>query len=594
MENNKNVIMATVLSMVVLLLWTWFVEKPKMERREEQKKIAREVALKQPKVNNVKATGDQNSIPDINNSSGFTPNLRDSRPVVVALKTRSQIIDESARNRIQITSGNINGSIFLKGARFDDLSFNHYFDTIAKRKEVVLFSPSNSKGRYFADFGWISSDYKMDLPTPKTVWKSSSKTLTPQQPVTLKWRNRQRVEFQVEISMDEDFMFFIKQRVVNKSRKAITVANYGRINRSLNQLGQQNYILHEGFIGAFNGVLEELTYKDAAEDGPSKFSSSGSVWQGITDKYWLSSIIADRKFDYNADFSHKVSNSNNIYNTQFVSQEYMIDPGASLEFDHKLFAGAKKVKLIDKYSSDYDITLFDRAIDFGWFYFLTKPFFFAIDFIYKVIGNFGVAILLFTVIVKMALFPMANKSYRAIARMKGLSPKVNEIRERHKDDKMEMNRKIMDVYKREKVNPASGCLPVLLQIPVFFALYKVIFVTLDMRHAPFFGWIKDLSAPDPTSIFNLFGLLPFEVGGMLAIGVWPILMGLTMVLQQKLSPPVTDPTQAKVMKFLPYILAFILASFPAGLVIYWTWNNLLSVLQQLYINKMVARESAKK
>ena len=587
MQSNKNIIYATILSMVVLLCWTWFVEKPRIEKREAQNKA---YIAQQAKIQKNQAPARSRSV---SKTESFTPNLRDSRPVVIALKTRDQILEQSKSQRIAIQSGNLHGSIYLKGARFDDLTLVNYFETIEKKKEVVIFAPSKSKQRYFADFGWISSDYNVDLPNPETVWRTSSKTLTPDNPVTLKWRNKQRIQFQVEISMDEDFMFFIKQKVVNKSRKNITIANYGRINRVLNDLGQKNYIMHQGFIGAFNEVLEEVSYSNAIDDGDQKFSSSGSVWQGITDKYWLSSVIADKNFDYNSKFSHKVSNGNNIYNTEFISQEFALEPGMDLSFDHKLFAGAKKVKLIDQYSSDYDIVLFDRAIDFGWLYFLTKPFFFAIDFIYKVTGNFGVAILLFTVFIKLALFPMANKSYKAIARMKGLSPKVNKIREECKKDKMEMNRQIMGLYKREKVNPASGCLPVLLQIPVFFSLYKVIFVTLDMRHAPFFGWIKDLSAPDPTSIFNLFGLLPFQVGGILLIGVWPILMGATMVIQQKLSPPVADPTQAKVMKFLPYFMAIILASFPAGLVIYWTWNNLLSVLQQFYINKMVAKESGK-
>ncbi len=585
MENNKNIIYATILSMVVLLCWTWFFEKPRIEKREEQKKILREVQAKQKKnqVDTSKSVARQRG----------TPNLRDSRPVVVALKTREQILDQTKGQRISIQSENLHGSIYLKGARFDDLTLVKYFETIEKKKEVVIFAPSTSKQRYFADFGWVSSDYSMELPGPNSLWKADSEVLTPDSPVTLKWHNKQRVEFQVKISVDENFMFFVDQKVINKSRKNITIANYGRINRVLNDLGQQNYIMHQGFIGAFNEILEEVTYRDAIEDGPKEFSSKGSAWQGITDKYWLSSLVADKNFEYSSKFSHKTSNGNNIFNTEFISQEFALDPGMELVFSHKLFAGAKKVNLIDKYSSNYDIALFDRAIDFGWLYFITKPFFFAIDFIYKLIGNFGVAILVFTVIIKLALFPMASKSYRAIARMKGLNPKVVKIKEQHKDDKMEMNRQIMALYKREKVNPASGCLPILLQIPVFFALYKVIFVTLDMRHAPFFGWIKDLSAPDPTSIFNLFGLLPFEVGGILLIGVWPLLMGATMVIQQKLSPPVTDPTQAKVMKYLPYIMAFILASFPAGLVIYWTWNNLLSVLQQLYINKMVERENQK-
>lgn len=587
MENNKNILIATLLSMVVLLSWTWFVEKPKMEKREVLK---RQYQARQSQVTKSSQGQVKNKASNSRQYSA-APNLKDNRPVVLALKSREQILKETARNRIAIITDNLHGSINLRGAKFDDITLAKYFQSIKKEKEVILFSPTTSRQRYFADFGWASSNEKIRLPNPETIWRSRSKVLTPQRPITLYWNNGQGLRFEMEVAIDNDFMFKVNQKVINKSRRQYTIANYGRINRALNNLGQQNYILHEGFIGSFNEVLEELTYKDSIEDKMVKFKSSGSTWQGITDKYWLTSIVADNGFEYNSTFSHKINNGNNIFNSEFVSQEFIIEPKSSISFSHKLFAGAKKVKLIDRYASDYDIKLFDRAIDFGWFYFLTKPFFFALDFIYKLIGNFGVAILIFTVLIKLLLFPMANKSYKAIARMKGLAPKVNDIKEKFKDNKMEMNRHIMEVYKREKVNPASGCLPVLLQIPVFFALYKVIFVTLDMRHAHFFGWIKDLSAPDPTSIFNLFGLLPFEVGGVLAIGVWPILMGVTMVIQQKLSPPPADPTQAKVMRLLPYFLAFILASFPAGLVIYWTWNNLLSVLQQIYINRWVKKHS---
>lgn len=590
MENNKNILIATFLSMVVLLSWTWLVEKPKMERKELQQK---EYRAKQEKISKERAANSLSGNKPSSKRYSSAPNTRNDRPVVIALKSREQILKETARSRIKIVTDSLHGSINLKGAKFDDLTLANYFQTIKKDKEVVLFAPTNSGQRYFADFGWISSSEKIRLPNPDTIWRSRSRILTTDRPVTLFWNNGQGLRFEMEVAIDEDFMFTVKQRVVNKSRRQFTIANYGRINRFLNDLGKQNYIMHEGFIGSFNEVLEEFTYGDAVEDRVAKFKSSGSTWQGITDKYWLASIIADSGYDYNATFSHRVNNRNNIFNSEFVSQEFIIEPKSTISFDHKLFAGAKKVKLIDKYASDFDIKLFDRAIDFGWFYFLTKPFFFALDLIFKLTGNFGVAILIFTVIVKIVLFPMASKSFKSIARMKGLTPKVNKIREEFKDNRMEMNRKIMEVYKREKINPASGCLPVLLQIPVFFALYKVIFVTLDMRHAHFFGWIKDLSAPDPTSIFNLFGLLPFEVGGVLAIGVWPILMGASMIIQQKLSPAPADPTQAKVLKILPFFLAFLLASFPAGLVIYWTWNNLLSVLQQVHINRWVAKHSKK-
>lgn len=578
MQDNKNIILATMISMFILLGWTWFYEKPRMERRQQQKELlqvknAQNAKISQKSHKNAKISAQKRAV-----------------PAVVALKDRKQIIADEKRRRIKIKSDELHGSISLQGARFDDLTLAEHYKTIKKREEVVLFSPSKSKQRYFADFGWVSSDSRLDLPNPNTVWRTNSKELTPEKPVTLYWRSKQNLRFEIEISMDENYMFFVKQKVKNLSRKEITIANYGRINRKLNNLQKANYILHEGFIGVFNDVLEEYSYEDSIEDGNISFNSTGSTWLGITDKYWLSALIADERYDYSSEFSRKKSIGNQHFNSEFVSQEFSLARGSEISFDHKLFAGAKEVKVIDGYANKYDIKLFDRAIDFGWFYFLTKPFFFAIDFLYKFLGNFGLAIIVMTVFVKAALFPMANKSYRAIAKMKKLQPKINEIRKKYKDDRVNMNREMMGLYKREGVNPASGCLPILLQIPIFFSLYKVIFVTLDMRHAPFYGWISDLSAPDPTSIFNLFGILPFEIGGVLAIGAWPILMGVTMFIQQKLSPPPADPTQAKVMKFLPFILTFVLASFPAGLVIYWTWNNLLSILQQLYITKIVNKE----
>jgi YidC/Oxa1 family membrane protein insertase len=579
-ENNKNIMLATMISMVILLAWTWFYEKPRLEKQEAQKKEILAKNINKAPKNLEKAANNAKNLKKIPNSQN----------AVVALKNRQDIIKDEKNLRVKIQSDQLHGSIYLKGARFDDLTLANYFEKIDKKQEVVLFSPSQSKERYFADFGWLSSDAKLDLPTPETVWKANSKILSPKNPINLSWKNRQNVTFLVEISMDENFMFFIKQSVKNNSGKNITIANYGRINRSINALEKGNYIIHEGFLGVFNGILQEYTYQDSIEDGNKSFNSTGSTWLGITDKYWLSSIVADENFDYRSDFSHKTQNQSNVFNSEFVSQEFKLENSQQLSFEHKLFAGAKKVKIIDNYAKKFNIKLFDRAIDFGWFYFLTKPMFFALSFLNKFLGNFGLAILLMTVLIKAALFPMANKSYRAIAKMKKLQPKITEIREKFKDDRIAMNREMMALYKREKINPASGCLPILLQIPIFFSLYKVIFVTLDMRHAPFYGWIKDLSAVDPTSIFNLFGLLPFEVGGIFLIGVWPILMGITMHLQQRLSPPPADPTQATVMKFLPLIFTFILASFPAGLVIYWTWNNLLSILQQLYITKIVNKE----
>lgn len=585
MPNNKNVLVATVLSALILMAWTWLYEKPRLEAQEAQKKIESQLVL--ANENKVEAISSDKIV------QNSKIDLKKSNEVVLASKDRAEVLNETKKSRIKIKSENLHGSISLVGARFDDLTLAKYYTTVEKKEEVILFSPSQSKERYFADFGFVSSNKNIDLPKPDTLWKTSSKELTPESPVTLSWKNKAGVEFLIHISLDKDFMFAVSQEVKNKSRGEISIASYGRINRVLNGDQKSVYILHEGPIGVLEGSLKEASYEDLKDDGSQSFSSSEGGWLGITDKYFLSSMIPDKNIKYGANFNYNLNNQNNLYTSEFIGQEFKVSKGESLKFNHHIFAGAKKVALLDKYEKEHDIKLFDRAIDFGWFYFLTKPFYFILSFLNKFLGNFGLAILVMTVLIKGALFPMANKSYAAIGKVKLLQPKIDAIRAKFKDDKIAMNREIMEFYKKEKVNPASGCLPILIQIPVFFALYKVIFVTLEMRHAPFYGWIHDLSAPDPTSIFNLFGLLPFSVSSSFTIGIWPILMGLTMMAQQKLSPSVSDPTQAKILKWMPYFLTFILAAFPAGLVIYWTWSNVLSVLQQWLISKKLNKESVK-
>ncbi len=580
MQNNKNILLATVLSAMILLSWTWFYEKPKMEKQELQRKI---LAEQKPQVETVKT---------IENKGSIASAISTTKPAeaAVTLKNRDEILAQSAESRVDIESENLHGSISLKGARFDDLTLAKYFTAIDKKEEVTLLAPAESRERYFADFGWISSESDLELPQPTTIWKSDNKKLTPQNPVTLSWKNKNNVEFLIHITLDENFMFGVSQSVKNNSASEISIASYGRINRVLNNAQKPVYILHEGPIGVFSDVLHESSYKDIVEEKRREFTSEKGGWLGITDKYWLSSILPDKSLKYSASFNHELTNQNNFYNSEFVGQEFKVLAGETLKFDHHLFAGAKKVKLLDQYAKEYDAKLFDRAVDFGWFYFLTKPFFFIISFLSEILGNFGLAILAMTVLVKLALFPMANKSYLAIGKIKKLQPKIEAIRTRFKDDRMAMNRETMELYKREKVNPASGCLPILIQIPIFFSLYKVLYVTLDMRQAPFYGWIHDLSAPDPTSIFNLFGLLPFATSASFTIGLWPILMGLTMIVQQKLSPASSDPTQTKVLKFMPYVLTFVLAAFPAGLLIYWTWSNTLSILQQWLISTKLNKD----
>ncbi len=591
-QNNKNLILATSLSVFIMISWTWFYEKPRLEKIAIQQKIVEEnKVLKTEKSSGKIAEENSNSpAPTIENTASEASkkiNLEEKSEVIVLAKTGKEIIEKTSNERVRIESKSLHGSINLRGARFDDLTLAQYFKNPDKKEEVILFSPAESKERYFADFGFASSNSNLELPKSDSLWQADDLKLTPKNPITLSWNNSQNIEFRIKISLDENYLFTIQQKVINRSLEAIVLAPFGRINRALNNQQKATYILHEGAIGAFNGILSEKTYEDLVEDKIQKFSDKGESgsWLGITDKYWLSSIIPDRKIPFEGSYFHEYKNQNNFYNVDFIGQESQIAVNDELSLEHHLFAGAKKVKILDDYSKKLELKLFDRAIDFGWFYFLTKPFFFVIEFLYKIFGNFGLAILGMTVIVKLALFPMANKSYSAIAKLKKIQPKIEAIREKYKDDKLALNREIMEFYKREKINPAAGCLPILIQIPVFFALYKVFYVTLDMRHAPFFGWIKDLSAPDPTTILNLFGLLPFEISSSFSLGIWPILMGATMVIQQKLSPPPADPTQAKILKFMPYGLTIVLAAFPAGLVIYWTWSNSLSILQQIYINR---------
>ena len=591
-QNNKNLILATSLSVIIMISWTWFYEKPRLEKISLQHQIEQSnQGSKDEKISD--KIVEENSNPAIPNVEKLTTeveknvNPEEKNDISTSFKTRKEIIEKTIDERIKIETKSLHGSINLKGAKFDDLTLAKYFKNPDKKDEVILFSPIESKERYFADFGFASSDSNVETPKPDTIWQANNKKLTPKNPVILSWTNSKNIEFQIKISIDENYLFTIQQKIINNSFENIAVAPFARINRLLNDQQKAAYILHEGAIGAFNGILSEKTYEDLVKEKSQKFSDKGESgsWLGITDKYWLSSIIPDRKIAFEGNFFHNYKNKNNFYNVDFIGQEITIASNEQLNLEHHLFAGAKKVKILDDYSKKLELKLFDRAIDFGWFYFLTKPFFFVIEFLYKIFGNFGLAILGMTVIVKLALFPMANKSYSAIAKLKKIQPKIEALREKYKDDKLALNREMMEFYKREKINPAAGCLPILIQIPVFFALYKVFYVTLDMRHSPFYGWIKDLSAPDPTTILNLFGLLPFEISSSFNLGIWPILMGATMVIQQKLSPPPADPTQAKILKFMPYGLTIVLAAFPAGLVIYWTWSNSLSILQQIYINR---------
>ncbi|MBT7666016.1 MAG: membrane protein insertase YidC, partial [Rhodospirillaceae bacterium] len=449
---------------------------------------------------------------------------------------------------------------------------------------VTLLSPNGAPNPYFSQFGWVSVG-GLKVPDGNSVWQADHPSLQPSRPLTLTWDNGAGVRFIQVIEIDDAFMMSVTQRVENNSTAVISTHPYGRIARTNTPDTLGFYILHEGPLGVFNDTLKEVDYDDLVE-GPADATKSVGGWIGITDKYWLTALIPDQKAPYTGTFRYSQINKEDTYQTDIMTQApQIVAPGATAQIVNHVFAGAKEVHLLDRYEEQLGIARFDLAVDFGWFYFMTKPLFFVLDYFFKMLGNFGLAILLLTVCVKAIFFPLANKSYKSMSKMKALQPEMTKLRERFGDDRAKMNQEMMSLYKREKVNPASGCLPIMVQIPVFFALYKVMFVTIEMRHQPFFGWIHDLSAPDPMYIFTLFGAIPWDPPQFLMIGIWPIFMGASMYVQQLLNPQPADPVQAKIFLFMPLFFTFLLGSFPAGLVIYWTWNNLLSVTQQWVIMK---------
>ena len=448
-------------------------------------------------------------------------------------------------------------------------------------------SPGGTERPYYISFGWSAGDRAIELPAADTLWQAEGDSLTPDTPVTLSWTNNQGIRFEQIIALDETYMFTVTQRVFNESNAAVALSTYGLISRTGHPDILGFYILHEGLTAVVDGALKEIDYSDLEEDGVMQFNTTGG-WIGITDKYWQMVLVPDQQQPVSARMVYTADQGPGKYQTDILYDSVSVPVGGSSATTSRVFAGAKEVILLDGYKDILGIVNFDLAVDFGWFYFLTKPFFYALHYFAGVLGNFGLAILLLTVIVKLLFFPLANKSYRAMAKMKKLQPEMVALKERFGDDRQRLNQEMMALYKKEGANPAAGCLPMFIQIPVFFALYKVLFVTIEMRHTPFYGWIHDLSARDPTSVLNLFGLLPYDVTGLgfldvISIGVWPIVMGLTMMLQHRLNPQPADPMQAKIFMFLPILFTFMLARFPAGLVIYWAWNNVLSISQQYII-----------
>ncbi|WP_198377768.1 membrane protein insertase YidC, partial [Neoroseomonas rubea] len=503
--------------------------------------------------------------------------------------------------RVPVETPRLAGSINLRGARIDDLVLTTYTERLASRTEpnppqVRLFGQRETEHPYFAQWGWTAADGRSRVPDGETDWTATGGPLAPGRPVTLSWDNGQGLVFEIALTIDEQYMVSAEQRVRNTGAEPASVLPWVRIRRERTPRVEGFFILHEGFTGVLNGRLREVTYSDAKSEGERRRGvameeETTGGWAGITDKYWLAAIMPGGPDQaLRAAYRH-VNEGGGAAGDRWqvdmaATAPQAVAPGATATLATRLFAGAKEVHLLDGYMDRLNITDFDKAIDFGWFYFLVKPFFLALDWLFRMTGNFGVAILIFTVLIKAAFFPLANKAYHSMARMKVLAPKMTEIRDRYKDEPQKAQQEMMALYRSEKVNPASGCLPILIQIPVFFALYKALFVTIEMRHQPFFGWIQDLSAPDPTNLFNLFGLLPFDPAqwsSFLHMPAWALIMGVTMWVQQKLNPQPPDPIQAKIFAWMPIIFTFMLASFPAGLIIYWAWNNTLSVAQQYYI-----------
>jgi YidC/Oxa1 family membrane protein insertase len=499
----------------------------------------------------------------------------------------AETTDQAAvpEKRLKIETAHVKGSLTLTGGRFDDISLVKYRETLdPKSPDIVLLSPTSSAKPYYAEFGWLSSDQGLALPSATTQWtpENPDAVLTENTPVVLTWDNGQGLKFTRTIHIDDEYLFTIEQTVENTGDKPVTLYPYGLIARLDTPAGKTTYISHEGPVGVFDRTLKEEKYSEVKKQGRINVESTGG-WIGITDKYWLSAIAFDQSLKVSGSFNYGAPSGRDRYQTDLRTDAITLPPGEKKAVDAYLFSGAKELQVLDHYSEKPGLERFDLAIDFGWFYFLTKPFFYALRWLHGVLGNFGLAIIAFSTFIRLLMFPIANKQYASMNHMRRLQPQMKALQERFANDRARLNQEMMELYKREKVNPLAGCAPIVIQIPVFFALYKVLYVTIEMRQAPFYGWIHDLSAPDPTSILNLFGLFHYSIPHALvffSIGAWPLIYGITMFLQQRLTPQVADPAQARIMMYLPLIFTFVLASMPAGLVIYWAWSNLFGIVQQ--------------
>jgi YidC/Oxa1 family membrane protein insertase len=566
MGDNKNILLAVSLSLLILLGWEMFfapkpVPKPPVTA-ETAATTANPVTAPAPTL--------PGATPDV--ATGAAP-VAAPAPVV-----------ETPRLPIQMP--HMNGSLALTGSRFDDVTLTKYRETIDPTSPPIdLLSPMSAAKPYFVEMGWLSGDTSLKLPNATTQWvaQNPDQALTEATPATLTWDNGAGLKFTKKISADKDYMFTIEQTVENTGATAATIYPYGLVARVDTPKTQGFFILHEGPLGVFDKTLKEMNYDDLKKKEPRVAVQSTGGWIGMTDKYWLTAIAFDQSLKIDATFNYSLANGRDRYQTDLRGEPITLAAGETKTIKSFVFAGAKEVKLLDGYSESLGIARMDLAIDFGWFYFLTYPFFYILNWLKDLLGNFGLAILAFTILLRGLMFPLANKQFAAMSKLKKLQPEMVKLQERYANDRTKLNQEMMELYKREKANPLSGCLPILIQIPVFFALYKVLFVSIEMRHAPFYGWIQDLSAMDPTNMFTLFGLLPFTAPTWLHIGIWPLIMGVTMWLQQKLNPQPADPIQAKIFMIFPFVFTYMLATFPAGLVIYWAWSNVLGIIQQWVI-----------
>jgi len=574
--DNKNFILAIVLSVLIIAGWQYFYAQPMLEKQRHEQ------AEQQKQADQPSATQQQGQ----QSATGETPQLPGTAQAPATVQPREAVI--AASPRLPIDTPSLSGSINLKGGHLDDLSLKKYRVTVEPSSPTItLLSPAGSEEAYFAEQGWVpAAGSGVKTPDARAVWQvPAGAVLKPGTPVTLTWDNGEGLVFKRTVSVDSDYLFTTREEVENRSQGPVSLYPYSRVVRQGIPHVQGVYVIHEGLVGVLAGELQEIAYKNLKEDAPPAPVQTTGGWLGITDKYWGVAAIPDQKQAVTGTFRHTHESGHDMFQADYLGKDALVVPaGQTASYESRLFAGAKVVDTINRYR-DAGIERFDLMIDWGWFYFITKPMFWLIDHLQKWVGNFGIAILLATVIVKLIFFPLANKSYAAMSQMKKLQPEMMAIKERFADDRTKQQEAMMELYKKEKVSPLSGCLPVVVQIPVFFALYKVLYVTIEMRHAPFYGWIRDLSAPDPTSLFNLFGLIPWHPPAFLMIGVLPLIMGVTMWVQMRLNPAPPDPIQAQIFNLMPIFFTFILAPFPAGLVLYWAWNNLLSIIQQSVIMK---------